>query len=104
MNFGEIDFYLVFDLFILLLIGMGPKIALVPFLDMTADMDSETKKKVASTMVRAAVGTGPHPGRAWRLFDEAPALLARSGIHRRWDRTASHRAQHARQPGKRAFA
>jgi multiple antibiotic resistance protein len=57
MNFGEIDFYLVFDLFILLLIGMGPKIALVPFLDMTADMDGETKKKVANTMVRAAVGT-----------------------------------------------
>ncbi len=57
MNFGEIDFYLVFDLFILLLIGMGPKIALVPFLDITADMDGETKKKVASTMVRAAVGT-----------------------------------------------
>jgi multiple antibiotic resistance protein len=41
-------------LLLLLLIGMGPKVALVPFLDLTADMDRETKKKVASRMVRTA--------------------------------------------------
>jgi multiple antibiotic resistance protein len=51
---GDIDFYLVFDMFILLLIGMGPKVALVPFLDLTADMDSDTRKKVANRMVRTA--------------------------------------------------
>jgi hypothetical protein len=28
--FGTVDLFLVFDLFLLLLIGMGPKIALVP--------------------------------------------------------------------------
>jgi multiple antibiotic resistance protein len=55
MDFGNIDFYLIFDLFILLLIGMGPKIALVPFLDLTADLDSDMKKKVARQMVQTAV-------------------------------------------------
>jgi multiple antibiotic resistance protein len=39
---------------VLLLIGMGPKVALVPFLDLTADMDSDTRKKVANRMVRTA--------------------------------------------------
>jgi len=55
MNFGDIDFYIIFDLFVLLLIGMGPKIALVPFLDLTSDMEPETQKKVARQMVRTAV-------------------------------------------------
>ena len=53
----NIDFYLIFDLFMLLLIGMGPKIALVPFLDLTQEMDGDTKKKVARRMVQTAVVT-----------------------------------------------
>ncbi len=57
MNFEDIDLYLVFDLFILLLIGMGPKIALVPFLDLTRDMDADTQHKVARRMVQTAVTT-----------------------------------------------
>jgi multiple antibiotic resistance protein len=57
MELGNIDFYVIFDLFMLLLIGMGPKIALVPFLELTAGMDSETQKKVARQMVKTAVGT-----------------------------------------------
>ncbi len=57
MQLGDIDFYLIFDLFMLLLIGMGPKIALVPFLELTAGMDSDTQKKVARQMVKTAVGT-----------------------------------------------
>lgn len=57
MNFNNIDFYLIFDLFILLLIGMGPKIALVPFLDLTKEMDADNKRKVAQRMVSTAVGT-----------------------------------------------
>jgi multiple antibiotic resistance protein len=52
---GDIDFYLIFDMFILLLIGMGPKVALVPFLDMTSGMAEETQKKVARKMVVTAV-------------------------------------------------
>ena len=57
MDFSTIDFYLVFDLFLLLLIGMGPKIALVPFLELTQGMDAETQKGVANRMVRTALGT-----------------------------------------------
>ena len=55
MDFNTIDFFLIFDIFILLLIGMGPKIALVPFLDLTADMEADLQKKVARSMVRTAV-------------------------------------------------
>ena len=57
MNLADIDFYQIFDLFILLLIGMGPKIALVPFLDLTKGMDENTQRKVARRMVETAVGT-----------------------------------------------
>jgi MarC family membrane protein len=57
MNLGEIDFYQIFDLFILLLIGMGPKIALVPFLDLTRGMDNDTQYKLARRMVQTAVTT-----------------------------------------------
>ena len=53
--FDEIDFYMIFDLFILLLIGMGPKVALVPFLDLTANMEDETRRRVVRQMVRTAV-------------------------------------------------
>ena len=55
--FDSIDFFVIFDLFMLLLIGMGPKIALVPFLDLTKTLDAETQRKIADTMVRTAVGT-----------------------------------------------
>ena len=51
----EFNFYIIFDLFILLLIGMGPKIALVPFLELTAKLGAETQKKVARQMVKTAV-------------------------------------------------
>lgn len=57
MNLADIDFYQIFDLFILLLIGVGPKIALVPFLDLTKGMDENTQRKVARRMVETAVGT-----------------------------------------------
>lgn len=54
---NDIDFYLVFDMFLLLLIGMGPKIALVPFLEFGQGLEAETQRKIANTMVRTAVGT-----------------------------------------------
>ncbi len=57
MNLENIDFYQIFDMFMLLLIGMGPKIALVPFIDLTKDLDGEAKRKVAQQMVRTGVGT-----------------------------------------------
>ena len=51
------DIYLIFDLFLLLLIGMGPKIALVPFLELTQGMEANTQKQVANRMVRTALST-----------------------------------------------
>lgn len=57
MDIGEIDFYQVFDMFMLLLIGMGPKIALVPFMDLTRDLEADQQRKVAQQMVRTGVGT-----------------------------------------------
>ena len=57
MNFDEITVWLIIDLFVLLLIGMGPKVALVPFLDLTEGMEEDTQKKVARQMVQTAVVT-----------------------------------------------
>jgi small neutral amino acid transporter SnatA (MarC family) len=57
MTLGDIDIWLIFDMFLLLLIGMGPKIALVPFLDLTKGVDSDTQHKVARRMVQTAVTT-----------------------------------------------
>lgn len=55
MNFDTIDFFLIFDMFVLLLIGMGPKVALVPFMDLTSNMEEETVRKVARKMVFTTV-------------------------------------------------
>ena len=57
MDLGDISIWLVVDLFILLLIGMGPKVALVPFLDLTKEMEADTQKKVARRMVQTALVT-----------------------------------------------
>jgi small neutral amino acid transporter SnatA (MarC family) len=57
MDFTVIDFALVAKLLLLLLIGMGPKIALVPFLEKTKHFDAETQRAVGRQMVVAAVVT-----------------------------------------------
>lgn len=54
---NTLEFYVIFDLFLLLLIGMGPKIALVPFLDLTQSIEGAMQQKIARKMVRTAVGT-----------------------------------------------
>ena len=54
MNYTSIDFRLVIDTFLLLLIGVGPKIALVPFVEVTSDMDPATKKLVVRKMLTTA--------------------------------------------------
>ena len=51
------DFELVAKLLLLLLIGMGPKIALVPFLEKTKTFDAETQRAVGRQMVVTAVVT-----------------------------------------------
>jgi len=57
MDFAHIDGSLVLEVFLLLLIGMGPKIALVPFLDLTKGMEPGVRTRVASRMVLTAVAT-----------------------------------------------
>ena len=57
MDFSVITFGLVTKLLLLLLIGMGPKIALVPFLEKTKKFDAETQRAIGRQMVRVAVVT-----------------------------------------------
>ena len=54
MDHTSIDIYLVIDTFFLLLIGVGPKIALVPFLEVTAEMAPPTKALVVRKMLSTA--------------------------------------------------
>lgn len=54
MDHTSIDFYLIVDTFLLLLIGVGPKIALVPFLEVTAGIDDATKGLVVRKMLTTA--------------------------------------------------
>lgn len=57
MDFTVIDTSLVAKLLLMLLIGMGPKIALVPFLDMTKGFDGPTKARIGRQMVLTATVT-----------------------------------------------
>jgi MarC family membrane protein len=51
---ASFDVYTIVDIFLLLLIGVGPKIALVPFVEVTAGMDPETKARVLRKMLVTA--------------------------------------------------
>jgi small neutral amino acid transporter SnatA (MarC family) len=57
MDFSVINFALAAKLLLLLLVGMGPKIALVPFLEKTKKFDAETQRAVGRRMVVTAVAT-----------------------------------------------
>jgi MarC family membrane protein len=54
MDVKSIDVQVVADLFLLLLIGIGPKIALVPFLELTEGFDSGTRARVMRKMLTTA--------------------------------------------------
>jgi small neutral amino acid transporter SnatA (MarC family) len=54
MDVTSIDVQLVADLFLLLLIGIGPKIALVPFLELTGGLDAPTRAAVIRKMLSTA--------------------------------------------------
>ena len=58
MGSTTFDVYTVVDIFLLLLIGIGPKIALVPYLDATRDMDYAAKRFVTRTMLVTAGTVG----------------------------------------------
>jgi hypothetical protein len=65
----------VVDTFLVLLIGVGPKIALVPFLQITAPLPVEGRARVRRKMLVTAATASP--GHA-RRDGEAPALSRRS--------------------------
>jgi multiple antibiotic resistance protein len=54
----SLDAAFIIDTFLLLLIGIGPKIALVPFLEATADMPDATKRRVLRKMLTTAATVG----------------------------------------------
>jgi small neutral amino acid transporter SnatA (MarC family) len=81
----SLDAAFVIDTFLLLLIGIGPKIALVPFLDATAEMPDATKgrvlRKMLTTAATAAVLLLVLGGLLTRLLHFSPgALGVASGI------------------------
>jgi MarC family membrane protein len=53
-EFESVDAAAVIDIFLLLFIGIGPKIALAPFLELTADMPKATRARVARKMLTTA--------------------------------------------------
>ena len=55
MDFNTPSVELVVRFLILMLIGMGPKIALVPFIEETKGLSREDQRRVAALMVRVAV-------------------------------------------------
>lgn len=57
MDLETIDIYLVIDLLVLFLIGMGPKIALVPFIEITGGISADVQRQVARKMIQTAFGT-----------------------------------------------
>jgi small neutral amino acid transporter SnatA (MarC family) len=54
VNHTSVDIELAIDTFLLLLLGIGPKIVLVPFLEVTAAIDSATKAQVVRKMLTTA--------------------------------------------------
>jgi small neutral amino acid transporter SnatA (MarC family) len=54
MDAKSVDIYTVIDMFLLLLIGVGPKIALVPFLETTDGMEADTRAAITRKMLRTA--------------------------------------------------
>ncbi len=57
MDFTTIDIFTIIDIFLLLLIGIGPKIVLVPFLEITSKMDDQVKGRIVRKMLSTATVT-----------------------------------------------
>jgi small neutral amino acid transporter SnatA (MarC family) len=54
MDFSKLDATTVIDMFLLLLIGIGPKIALVPFVELTSKLTPAQKARVITKMLTTA--------------------------------------------------
>ena len=85
MKLESLDATFVIDTFLLLLIGVGPKIALVPFLEATSQMPEATKRRVLRKMLTTAAAVSVAllvlGGLLTRLLHFSPgALGVASGI------------------------
>ncbi len=85
MELEKLDATFVIDTFLLLLIGVGPKIALVPFLEATSQMPEATKRRVLRKMLVTAATVAVLllvlGGLLTRLLHFSPGALAvASGI------------------------
>src|SRR5437867_1851015 len=97
MNFESVSVTSAIDIFLLLLIGIGPKIALVPFLEATADMPAATKGRVVRKMLTTATSV------AVVLLDRGGQSAARQGpaatSHLSAGRPVSAESRGDRRPG-----
>ncbi len=57
IDLSTLNLTVAIEIFLLLLIGVGPKIALVPFLEVTAKMDKPIRDKVVRKKLRTASST-----------------------------------------------
>ncbi|MCB1833305.1 MAG: MarC family protein [Geminicoccaceae bacterium] len=57
MDFSSVDLALFAKLLLLMLVGLGPKIALVPFIEKTKDLEPAVQREVGTRMVIVAVVT-----------------------------------------------
>ena len=83
MDFSVISVGLVAKLLLLLLIGMGPKIALVPFLEKTKNFDAPTQRATGRQMVVVAVVTALILFAWRRSVDLRLAILSQRSAERR---------------------
>ena len=78
-----VDVERVVEIFLLLLIGIGPKIALVPFLELTADLPDATKRRVLKRMLTTATTVAvvllALGGLLTKLLHFSPGALAIAG-------------------------
>ena len=91
MDHTSIDIYLVIDTFLLLLIGVGPKIALVPFLEVTAEMDPATKATRGPQDAHHRGRRRGPPRRTRRVVGEAAAFFDGVAVNRRGRHPDHHR-------------
>ena len=72
------------DTFLVLLIGIGPKLALVPFLEITASLDPATKRRVLRKMLTTAAAVAVVLMVLGELLRVIAALHDRVAVDRRW--------------------
>jgi multiple antibiotic resistance protein len=108
MDFSVIDVELTLMLLLLLLVGMGPKIALVPFLEKTKGFDNSTRRAVGQQMVVTAVATAlvlfATGALLMRLLQSSPSIWCLGQARRRWKKLSfkiirnRSRSTHSRYP------